>query len=522
MADYKKFIDERYAKEVATVATEDIRPYGDNTEAVTAAVTALRDKVADYFMRCRLIRFDADCQEAVDVSVERIAAIAAGDVAKASTDIASYPLARPNAEGTLSLDNINPVWENHIATIREKALQPDTATITQAQWDEIVAKIDDYTAYIAKQADGQVELLSKGQADDMERYTDADKLLHIYRDFYTLIKNYIFFKDFYQNDPNTKAIFQSGRLYIDQRCCDLCMRIDSIDAHAPMAAASGMYLIYCTCTSRERNATQNIVAVLTDGDVDNMEVGKNAIYYDREGHCWDAVVKKIVDNPISIRQAFWSPYRKFWKWCTDKINKSASEKEDKAFNDLTTKANTVTEDVKVNAAAGPDAEKDKKKEDKKASAFDIAKFAGIFAAIGMAIGYIGSALAGITKTFSDNPLNILIFIIGIILVISGPSMFIAWTKLRKRNLGPMLNANGWAVNAVILVNVRFGATLTSIAKYPTIVLDDPFAEKKMPAWKKWIIAIGIIILIAAIVALVFYLMHQQQPVEPLCVADSVA
>ncbi|MBQ4376723.1 MAG: hypothetical protein II793_03410 [Bacteroidales bacterium] len=522
VADYKKFIDERYAKEVATVATEDIRPYGDNTEAVTAAVTALRDKVADYFMRCRLIRFDADCQEAVDVSVERIAAIAAGDVAKASTDIASYPLARPNAEGTLSLDNINPVWETHIATIREKALQPDTATITQAQWDEIVAKIDDYTAYIAKQADGQVELLSKGQADDMERYTDADKLLHIYRDFYTLIKNYIFFKDFYQNDPDTKAIFQSGRLYIDQRCCDLCMRIDSIDAHAPMAAASGMYLIYCTCTSRERNATQNIVAVLTDGDVDNMEVGKNAIYYDREGHCWDAVVKKIVDNPISIRQAFWSPYRKFWKWCTDKINKSASEKEDKAFNDLTTKANTVTEDVKVNAAAGPDAEKDKKKEDKKASAFDIAKFAGIFAAIGMAIGYIGSALAGITKTFSDNPLNILIFIIGIILVISGPSMFIAWTKLRKRNLGPMLNANGWAVNAVILVNVRFGATLTSIAKYPTIVLDDPFAEKKMPAWKKWLIAIGIIILIAAIVALVLYLMHQQQPVEPLCVADSVA
>ncbi len=520
VADYKTLIDERYAKEVAAVATEDIRPYGENTEAVTAAVTALRDKVADYFMRCHLIRFDAECKDAVDVSVERIAAIAAGDVAKATTDIASYPLARPNAEGTLALDNINPAWAAHMTTIKKMAVAEGTTTLDEAQWGDIVAKIDAYTDYLAKQSDGQVELLSKGQAEAMENYTQADRLLHIYRDFYTLIKNYIFFKDFYQNDPDTKAIFQSGRLYIDQRCCDLCMRIDSIDAHAPMAAASGMYLIYCTCTSRERNATQNIVAVLTDGDVDNMEVGKNAIYYDREGHCWDAVVKKIVDNPISIRQAFWSPYRKFWKWCTDKINKSAAEKEDKAFNSLTTKADAATEDVKTNLAAAPDAEK--KKEEKKPTPFDIAKFAGIFAAIGMAIGYIGSALAGITQTIGSNPLNLLILICGIILVISGPSMFIAWTKLRKRNLGPMLNANGWAVNAVILVNVRFGATLTSIAKYPKLVLDDPFAEKKMPAWKKWLISIAVVIVIAAIAALIIYLMHQQQAQAAQAVADTVA
>ena len=101
-------------------------------------------------------------------------------------------------------------------------------------------------------------------------------------------------------------------------------------------------------------------------------------------------------------------------------------------------------------------------------------------------------------------------------------MFIAWTKLRKRNLGPMLNANGWAVNAVILVNVRFGATLTSIAKYPKLVLDDPFAEKKMPAWKKWLIGIAVVIVIAAIAALIIYLMHQQQAQAAQAVADTVA
>ena len=53
---------------------------------------------------------------------------------------------------------------------------------------------------------------------------------------------------------------------------------------------------------------------LTDGDFDNISVGRNAIFYDRNGLDWDATIIKIIDNPISIRQAFWSPYRKVSKF----------------------------------------------------------------------------------------------------------------------------------------------------------------------------------------------------------------
>ena len=38
-------------------------------------------------------------------------------------------------------------------------------------------------------------------------------------------------------------------------------------------------------------------------------------------------------------------------------------------------------------------------------------------------------------------------------------MAIAWLKLRKRNLGPILDANGWAVNAKARMNVPFGGAL---------------------------------------------------------------
>ena len=62
-------------------------------------------------------------------------------------------------------------------------------------------------------------------------------------------------------------------------------------------------------------------------------------------------------------------------------------------------------------------------------------------------------------------------------------MLIAWLKLRQRNIGPILDASGWAVNAFARVNVPFGGALTDQAELPkgaTRLLDDPVAEKKAP------------------------------------------
>ena len=99
---------------------------------------------------------------------------------------------------------------------------------------------------------------------------------------------------------------------------------------------------------------------------------------------------------------------------------------------------------------------------------------------------------GIASTPGD---KLLLMTLGLLLVISGPSCFIAWTKLRKRNLGPVLNANGWAINSKVLVNVVFGGKLTSIAKYPKLRLADPY-KQKTAAWKIWLPTVIILLLIA--------------------------
>src|SRR5207253_4879546 len=69
---------------------------------------------------------------------------------------------------------------------------------------------------------------------------------------------------------------------------------------------------------------RQIVAAFTGGDSDNLMVGRNGLFYDRQGRDWDATITKIIDNPISIRAAFWSPYKKFVRFIEEQVAKRAA------------------------------------------------------------------------------------------------------------------------------------------------------------------------------------------------------
>ena len=373
-----------------------------------------------------------------------------------------------------------------LAVIAEDAVKP---AIKEKDFVEMGSKIAAYEAAVAAAAEADAAALAAGKAE----FADLRKLLILHRDFCLLLRNFVTLEDFYNRDCDKPAIFQAGTLVVDQRACKLCIRVNDMAKQDAQAGASGMFLIYCDCHSKKLGQSMKIVAPVTIGEIKNLTVGKNAIFYDRQGNDWDATITKVIDNPISIRQAFWSPYRKFGKWVTDLINKSAAEKNDKAFADLT--------DTAQKAASNDPLLAEKKQ------AFDIAKFAGIFAAIGMAVGFIGEFVASLASGINETPWwKLLIWLAAIMLVISGPAMVMAWIKLRRRNLAPILNANGWAVNADTLISVPFGATLTEQVQFPFIKLSDPFAKKGMPAWKKAVIWCAIIIGLAGIAALVLWLL----------------
>ncbi|MGN0190251.1 MAG: hypothetical protein ACI39U_01215 [Candidatus Cryptobacteroides sp.] len=511
--------------------------YGDDTAAALDVCNELKAKVEDFYMRCALASFNPDSTAVLDVTAARIGDISGKDLSASAEDIAAYPIARVNTEGKLHFGSINPAWKGVFDKFKALVLDrefPGAKFLTQAQWRQCTAKLDGYAAHIAAKTGTEVEslgygrvaeIVSRGRKAEIEALIAQDlslgkeveatrelrKLLVLHRDFHKFLRNYVTFSDFYCTDDGA-AIFQAGRLYIDQRSCDLCIRVSDMGKQNAMAGNSGMYLIYCDCVARHSNARMTIVAVMTDGEVNNLKVGVNAIFYDRQGNDYDATVVKIIDNPISVRQAFWAPYRKMGSFIGDQINKVAAKQDSKVMSEASARISAAGE-----KAAAPPAEAQKQ-----AAPFDVTKFAGIFAMIGMALGSIGTFLASALATLTSlGWLQLLATILGIILIISGPSMVMAWLKLRKRNLAPILNANGWAVNSSVIVNVRFGQKLTSVAKLPVFAGNDPFADKKMPLWKKALLWIGVGVVLA--VGIYYLLPEDLRPSwrEKECAVESV-
>jgi hypothetical protein len=489
-----------------------LRPLGGETTAAADAWRAVRAKVDDYFTRCRLAAFDPRVTAAVNRTEEDYLAAVAKDMSVTAQEVAGFPLARVEAGRPLPLAaGLNPAWSAGIAALASSVVTPlvgpGRSTLSESEWTSIRAKFAAHEAWLAEKPSTAVEklglarvreihalgakpavdaLLAQDKALEKEAaaIVQVETLVRYHRDLYRLLHNFVNFADFYT--PGRKATFQAGTLYLDARACSLCVRVDDAGKHAALAGFAKAYLAYCDC-SRPSGEKMTIAAAFTGGDSDYLMVGRNGIFYDRKGRDWDATVTRVVENPISVRQAFWSPYKKFVRMIEEFAAKRAA-------------ASQAESDARMAAAAETTAhvEKAKPPEPKK---IDV----GTVAAIGVAVGAIGTFAAAIfgqvTGLFKLEFWIICLVVVGVIFAISGPSMLIAWLKLRQRNLGPILDANGWAVNGRVKMNVRFGGSLTDTAKLPPGALPsaDPFGEKPS-RWPKVLVAIVIVTFVYSFLA----------------------
>lgn len=478
---------------------------GEKTQDAANAFIAIKDKVGDYFTRCQLAAFDARAALPLSRSVEDYQHLAAQSLSAQSEDVASLPLAFIVADQPLSLTKgINPAWQERLDALSSKVIAPilgSKDSLTAREWSELCEKFAAYEVWQKDKPQGNVEglgiarireILSADHKAHIDALIDEDKaveaevnaihsverLLRYKRDLFLLVNNFVSFRNFYTG--RAKGIFQVGTLYLDGRSCDLTVRVEDVAKHAAFAVMSGICLVYCECA---RGAEKmNIAAAFTAGDSDYLMVGRNGVFYDRQGRDWDAVVVRIVDNPISIRQAFWSPYKKLSKAISEGLQKFAASRASSAEGQM---IKTVVENGKEVVNVAPPK-----------PPFDVGKFAGIFAAIGLAIGAIGGILASVIGgVLSLKFWQIPLALAGLLLLVSGPAMVMAWFKLKRRNLAPILDANGWAVNARARINIPFGTSLTSIAILPEgarRALMDPYAEKR-PVWPYYVLIIAALI-----------------------------
>src|SRR5262249_46250305 len=145
----------------------------------------------------------------------------------------------------------------------------------------------------------------------------VERILLYKRDLVELLSNFVNFSRFYAKKG---ATFQAGTLYLDARGCGLCIEVVDAAKHSVLATMAGTFLAYCDL-ARQGGEKQTVVAAFTGGDDDNLFVGRNGVFVDRKGRDWDATITKIIANPISVRQAFWSPYKKFFRFLEEQVAK---------------------------------------------------------------------------------------------------------------------------------------------------------------------------------------------------------
>lgn len=481
---------------------DDVLPFGDATASAAAVFMDVKSKVDDYFTRCRLAQFDPLAAEPLNPREVQYQALLSTELSATTEEITAFPLARIAPGRALPLEEgINPAWAARINKLRTEIVEPmfgNTDNMDIEQWASLTRKFAAYEIWFNEQEGALVEslglervrtilgddgeaviaaLIAKDEALEAEASAIAalDKLVRYHRDLFTLVNNFVAFRDFYT--PGFHAIFQAGTLYLDGRSCELCVRVDDVDKHARVATLSRICLAYCHCVRDGNEQPINIVAAFTNGDASNLRVGRNGVFYDRQGQDWHAHIVKVLENPISVREAFWSPYRRVGRMVATQIEKFAAAREKDIEADAAKGVSTILEDAEPQ--------------------FDVAKFAGIFAAIGLAIGAIGTAIvATVTGFLQLSWWQMPLAVICLFFVISAPSMVAAYLSLRKRNLAPILDANGWAVNARSLINLPFGASLTSIAEIPPgseRSLKDPFTRKRN-RWKLLVAVLSVLLL----------------------------
>ncbi len=494
--------------EIDSAKGEAIFPLGDSTPDAFTHLLAVESKIDDFFARCQLAAFDERAEAPLNHDVSLYKSIATEDFSSSRKDIEQLPLAKVSGTSTVPLfTGINPEWKQRMQTLCEQVVRPlkigtgDSLELDEWQtiksrfsayrkWRESKPKTNTEKLYIKRVreilASDQGPQLAALLAEDhalaprMKSVDAVEKLARFHRDLIRVLNNFVNFNDFY--DEAQPAIFQAGVLYLDGRECRLCLRVSNPAKHAVLATLSRAFVAYCECRRKDSPKKFYIAAVFSAGDSANLIVGRNGIFQDHQGRLWDTTIVRLIENPISIREAFLMPYVRVGRFIGDKLEKWAVTRDKAMQKQMETGVETVGSTAS-----------DKKGKDSSASSGNIGGVAGMIAAGGIALGAVGAGLASLFDTLKalawwELPL----VISGVILMISLPSMIIAWLKIRKRTLAPLLDASGWAVNGRTLISPKLGRSLTTSATLP-IASCCQFDERSQV--RKWLwIALGVAII----------------------------
>lgn len=342
---------------------------------------------------------------------------------------ADMPLVMEEPDKVLPLDNrLNPSHREALFAFREKcvkAILGEVESLDFLSWGRLKAAFAPYRTHQSAKPVMNADL--KGKLEEEER------VLRYKLRLLEFLENFVNMKRLYSKD--SLAAFQVGTLRIDAREMLLSFDVDSEASHSALVGKSNCCVIYLKLMNNATKATRSICSVVTKGPIGSLYVGRNGVFHDLDGNEWEAVITKIVENQVSLGEAFWMPWRKVGETISDTVKKFLGDKQSSAQK-------TIDKGAKSAESGG-------------------AAMASSVAAIGIAVGMIGAAAASFAAVFTGmSAWQLTMSLIALVMVVSLPSVVLTWFKLRRRDLGAILNAGGWAVNRPMAFSIRRAGDFT--------------------------------------------------------------
>ena len=441
----------------------EILPWGIETGKAYDLVRNLEGKMDQFFAQCALVKFDERAAAQMQLREKELGEIDFTDTAEMMDRLKDSPLASPNSAGLLNFEEaINPLYVDSLLELKEKvlsrALGDSLERLNENEWREVKNIFCSYRAWLENKQGSEVENLGQDRlrsylggsyreqvseliekdlavANELNQIQNLEKLILYQRWLMVLANNFVSFADLY--NPNARALFEMGTLVIDERQITFTMGVRDRQAHKKISQRSSLYLLYVEVTGRQdKDIKFEIVAPVTSGSSEGLCVGKRGIFFTVDGREWDAEVVDIVVNPISVWESVKAPFQKIGDFVREQIEKMTKSSEEKA----------------VSMASS-------------ASASGTAR--DLMLGGGLAIAALGSSFAYITKALSEvKPVQVLMALLGLAMVVLLPSIFAGFVKIRKRNMGGLLEASGWAVNVHMRLNMKMGRLFTHTPHLP--------------------------------------------------------
>ena len=352
------------------------------------------------------------------------------------------PLVTDEPDKTLPLrDHLNPKHLEAILAFAEKCVKPvlgERDSISRLEWKKVKAAFAPYRTWAAAKP--------VASAPEKAGLEEEERLIRYRMNLGEFLVNYVSMDRLYGGKG--EAMFQTGVLRIDGKELNLCFHVDSEAAHSALSGRSECCVIYVKLSRPEEGAAGTICAVVTAGTVGGLYVGRNGVFYDRDGRNWEATITKVVESQVSLAEAFWMPWKKLGAAIAGAVKKFLGDRESAADAKLAAGAQNVTAGKKDGATGAGGA-----------------ALASSVAAIGIGVGMVGAAAASLMAAVKGmGPWQAVAAVVAIILVVSLPSVILTWFKLRRRDLGAILNAGGWAVNRQMRFSMKLARGFTKCAR----------------------------------------------------------